>query len=173
MIGKVKATLEGSEQDGKDILLTFRVPFEERYAAVPLIDDCRYIELLLMVDKYRKKRTLDQNAFMWALLTELATVMKSDKDSLYIMMLERYGKWDYLICLDKAIPSLEKVYSHVQQIDEKVEDGKRMVKCMCFLGSSHYNTKDMTTLLDGVIDECKDAGIDTDVVWRAYESKGY
>ena len=48
-------------------------------------------KLSIKVVKYRKKRSLDANAYMWVLLSKIAEVIHSNKDDVYIEMLSRYG----------------------------------------------------------------------------------
>ena len=45
----------------------------------------------------RKQRSLDANAYLWALLGEMARVLYTDKDELYLQMLERYGVFTHII----------------------------------------------------------------------------
>ena len=43
------------------------------------------------IKPYRAKRSNDANAMLWLLLQELAIVLNTSKDELYLLMLERYG----------------------------------------------------------------------------------
>ena len=42
----------------------------------------------------RKKRSNDANALCWKICTEIANVLRTDKDSVYVEMLKRYGQSD-------------------------------------------------------------------------------
>lgn len=44
------------------------------------------------IERKRKKRSNDANALCWKLCTEIANVLRADKDSIYIDMLKKYGK---------------------------------------------------------------------------------
>jgi hypothetical protein len=43
----------------------------------------------------------------------------------------------------------------------KTEDGKELVFYKIFRGSSTYDTKEMSILIDGIVTECKELGIET------------
>lgn len=58
-------------------------------------------KLSIKVNKYRKKRSLDANAYMWVLLSKIADVINSDKDDVYIEMLSRYGVFTHIIVKKK------------------------------------------------------------------------
>ena len=44
---------------------------------------------------------------------------------------------------------------------EVTVNGKTGIQLQCYFGSSTYTTAEMATLIDGVISECKDMGIET------------
>lgn len=49
----------------------------------------------------RKRRSLNANAYLWEVLGRMAAVLKTDKDSVYLMMLERYGVYTH-VCVKPA-----------------------------------------------------------------------
>ena len=69
---------------------------------------------------------------------------------------------------------LKRVYKKVYIIDKNVVRGKVYSKCRCVIGSSNYDTQEMSDLIDGVLDEMSKAGINTDEKimleneWRSY-----
>ena len=48
--------------------------------------------LTVTAKKYRKKRSKDANALLWACITEIANKVHSDKWEVYLQLLKRYGK---------------------------------------------------------------------------------
>ena len=64
------------------------------------------MELDLKIEKHRNHRSLDANAMLWACLGELATAMRTDSWSMYLYMLERYGKFTLIQCRPEAVPDL-------------------------------------------------------------------
>ena len=46
-------------------------------------------------------------------------------------------------------------------LGEVLVNGKKGIQIQAYYGSSGYDTKEMGRLIDGVIDECKELGIET------------
>ena len=52
------------------------------------LKDCK---LSIKAVKYRQKRSLDANAYLWVICTKLAEVHQTSKDEIYEEMLQKYG----------------------------------------------------------------------------------
>ena len=50
---------------------------------------------------------------------------------------------------------------HCMPCGSKTEDGKELIFYKIFRGSSTYDTKEMSLLIDGTVSECKEQGIET------------
>ena len=48
--------------------------------------------LSIKISQYRKKRSLDANAYYWQLLTKIAEVLKTSKPFMHNQMLRKYGQ---------------------------------------------------------------------------------
>lgn len=48
-------------------------------------------EKLYEIKEYKKKRSLNSNAYLWVLCTEIANIMTLSKEEVYVKMLEDYG----------------------------------------------------------------------------------
>jgi hypothetical protein len=124
----------------------------------------------LNIAEFKGKRSLRQNAYMWALLGEIAEKMNYDNDSMgiYIQLLEQYSfKYDVKSCLvgDKEI--LQKSYRAIKLIQNATlykEDGEQIEFefYKCFIGSSKFTKEEMIVLIDGVLDLAVKCGIDTE-----------
>lgn len=122
------------------------------------------VKVRVQITKWFKKRTKDANAYLWGLCSEIAKAVKSSKDEVYEEMLKRYGTFykdenGYVIVTVKASVDMSKVDGHWKFCGER-EDGK-FKAYMMIKGSSEYDTKEMSDLLDGVICEAKQLGIPT------------
>jgi len=111
---------------------------------------------------HRKKRSNDANAYLWALLGQMSEILKTTNDELYFEALRRYGQ-SFLVKVknsefEKAINTFKYCEPHDQWSDPKGECAYIRV----YRGSSSYDTKEFSQLLDGVISEAKEMGIDTD-----------
>ena len=107
----------------------------------------------------RGKRSLDANGMLWACLQEIATAVRSDKWSVYLQMLKRYGKFDYVIVKKKAVEMMKRQWRELEEVGEIDIHGEKAVQLLCYYGSSTYDRKEFSVLLDGVISEMKEMGL--------------
>lgn len=115
------------------------------------------IDLDISFSRHRNRRSIDANAFLWACLGEIARAINSDTWSIYLYMLERYGKFTHILVKPEAVEQVRQVWRETKIVGEK--DG--MIQTLCFFGSSTYNTKEFSQLLDGIISEMKGMRLET------------
>ena len=63
---------------------------EDARDAFQELKDCE--KLVIQIKKYRKKRSLDANAYYWVLITKLARRLELSNPEMHNMCLERYGQ---------------------------------------------------------------------------------
>jgi len=117
-------------------------------------------ELTAEVKQYRHKRSLDANAYMWVMLSKMAAVMNTTKDELYLLMLERYGVFTHIVVKPNVVERVKAEWRTVRELGEVIIKGQTGIQLQCFFGSSTYDTKEMSVLIDGVVNECKELGIE-------------
>lgn len=113
--------------------------------------------LRVTVTEYRQKRSKNANAFCWALCTEIANVLRTDKDSIYLIMLKRYGQ-SALISVRSDIP-FGGYLKYFEVEGESTLNGKDFTHYKVFKGSSEYDTREMSIFLDGIVSEAESLGI--------------
>lgn len=129
-------------------------------------------ELLdIRIRKHRNRRSLDANAYFHVLVDRLADRMGISKPRCKNIMIGRYGQPFYIDESETAeaviktnIPvaqMLENEMVHCMPCGQKIEDGKELVFYKIFRGSSTYDTKEMSDLIDGTVSECRDLGVET------------
>lgn len=117
--------------------------------------------LAVEIKQYRQKRSLDSNAYLWVLLSKMADVLHTTKDELYLQVLERYGVFTHIVVKPHVVERIKQEWRTVRELGEVTINGQTGIQLQCFFGSSTYNTKEMATLIDGVVSECKEMGIET------------
>lgn len=127
-------------------------------ATVNQLDDKEYT---LEIKEFRRKRSLDANAYFWVLVGKIADKLNSDNDSIYLSLLERYGVFTHVIVKEQAVKQFEHEYRLIKNLGEVTVNGQTGIQLQCFFGSSTYDTKQMSRLVDGVVSECKDLDIET------------
>jgi len=117
--------------------------------------------LSVEIKQHRVKRSLDANAYMWVLLSELAAALHTTKDELYLVMLERYGVFTHVVVKPNVVDRVKQEWRTVRELGEVTIKGQTGIQLQCFFGSSTYDTAEMARLIDGVVSECKEVGINT------------
>lgn len=118
-------------------------------------------KLKIKVDKFRNKRSLDANAYMWVLLQKMAEILRTTKDELYLDMLSKYGVFTHVIVKPHVVDRVISEWRTVRNLGEVSVNGTTGIQLQCYFGSSTYDTKEMSVLIDGIVSECKELGIET------------
>lgn len=139
--------------------ITFSV--NEKAELMSGYDALKDVELLTIEAKpFRKRRSLNANAYAWKLITDIADVLRAPKEAVYLQMLKRYGQSE-LISVLSHIPIAEYVKYH-EEAGESVLNGKLFKHYRVFKGSSEFDTREMAVLIDGIVAEAKDLNIPTE-----------
>lgn len=152
----------------KDLAVDFRtdkvtltLTINEEQAAKNLFDELHEAERLsIKVDKWREKRSLNANNYAWKLLTEIGNILRAGKEEVYLEMLKRYGQSEIISVL-AHIPIHEYV-RYCEEAGESTLNGKLFKHYKVYKGSSEFDTREMSIFLDGVVDEAKELGIQTE-----------
>ena len=130
-------------------------------------------KLTVEIKQYREKRSLDANAYYWQLLTQLADALNISKPAAHNRMLRQYGQLMiideqavYTVLPDteeaeKAINAAETYHLKPTSQVKQGKGGKMYRTYMMLRGSSDYDTKEMSLLINGLVEECKEQGIET------------
>ena len=74
------------------------------------------------IKEYKKKRSLNANNYFWELTTELANVMRMDKEEMYFKLLQKYGQSEMVsVIADINVKPYLKYYS---EAGESILNGK-------------------------------------------------
>jgi hypothetical protein len=100
------------------------------------------------------------------LITKIADILRTSKEELYIEMLKRYGQREkQLISIIDNEEALKMIYratnNHCCEVGEGKVNGKQFKHLAILIGSSQYDTKQMSILIDGIVSEAKELGIET------------
>lgn len=112
------------------------------------------------IERKRKKRSNDANALCWKLCTEIANVLRVEKESIYVDMLKRYGQSDIVSVLSSV--DVKGYFKYYDEFGKGTVNGKEFTHYKVYKGSSEYDTKEMSILIDGIIDEAK--ALDIEVI---------
>ena len=125
-----------------------------------LIEDASSKPYVLDIKPYRKKKTLDQVAAIWGKIGDIVSALGATSDEIYLECLKRYGPSTAMRVPIDAVNDLKSVYRLVEPIKER-DDGTVFV--MAYKGLHDMNTQEASRLLDGILSECKEIGINAEV----------
>lgn len=108
---------------------------------------------------HRDKRSKDANALLWACIGELTDVTGRDKWTEYLALLKEYGKYTYIVVKENAVEAMKKQWREVEIVGEYDMHGEKAIQLLCYFGSSTYDTKEFSKLLNGVKYEMEQAGL--------------
>lgn len=126
-------------------------------------------ELMQMLDgsdmeitKVKKKRSLDANAYFHLLVGKIADQLKISKPRCKNILLGRYGQREGVSVSVRAdIEMLEREDIHTIATGYQQVYGVEHITYDVIRPSHTYDTKEMSILIAGTVDEAKDLGIET------------
>lgn len=135
--------------------IMFSINEPSALAAIEQIQDCE--KLSIEAKKYREKRSVDANGMLWACIGEIAKASTPplDKWDVYLLMLKRYGQFTYICVKPNAVEAMKNQWRECEVVGEIDINGKKAVQLLCYFGSSTYNTKEFSELLEGVVYEMR------------------
>lgn len=99
------------------------------------------------------KRSLNANAYYWSILHQIAVKNRSTDEETHEFLLRRYGTKEYVATLEEAEPLLKRAYKFVDRVEPSMINGKQGFTFRLIRGSSTYDPKEMSVLIDGLISE--------------------
>lgn len=111
------------------------------------------------IKEVKNKRSLNANSYLWKLCTEIANAINTTKEEVYLEELKRYGQSMLVTTTKDSKPDgYFKYYSFEsrRKLNGVIVDFYKVYK-----GSSDYDTKEMSILLDGVVQDAKELDIET------------
>lgn len=135
------------------------------------INDLRHLtaegkQLAIDIKQYRLKRSTEANNYALELIGKIADVLRANKNDIYIDMLKKYGQREtesfLIINNPKAIEMIQKQFdNHCTCIGKREQNGTEYLECVILKGSSQYDTREMSILIDGIVYEAQNLNIET------------
>jgi len=112
--------------------------------------------------QHREKRSLDANAYAWVIITKIADSMRPplSKDDVYLTMLKRYGQTGVVKIQNEDAERFKRQFKYVEEHEKFLPEAKAQY-FRFWVGSSNYNTAEMSIFIDGVVNEAEEMGIET------------
>ena len=154
-------TLHNAEVRNGETLITFQVDSDS--GIVELMGGKK---LSIKAELYRSKRSLNANAYMWVLIGELAKVINEPRIEIYRQAIMDAGVMKPLVTKTELAQEVIKALTDTKPTgtgDFAIAGNNKngWTEIYLYIGSSKYNTKEMSMLIDYIVEECKEQGIDT------------
>lgn len=127
----------------------------------------------LVIKRHSQRRSLNANNYSWKLTDELADKLivagvKITKEECHAEMIYRYGQvmldeqGEQVVISVRQGVKITDFYPYAKEIGTGTVKGKEFTHYRIYRGSHTYNTKEMSIFISGIVEECKEQGIDTD-----------
>lgn len=135
------------------------VPFVTKLSVfLTSLDDKK--EYIVEIREKREKRSLDANAYCWVLIGKIADKLRISKEDCYVQMLKDYGQQFICKIPNKYVEHFRKNTKYFEP-HESLEPEEKAQYFRVFVGSSNYDTCEMSVLIDGIVQEAKALDIET------------
>ena len=114
--------------------------------------------------EHREKRSLDANAYYWKLCGELAKAVGEKPEEIYRRHIRDLGNYEMLCIQEKALEEFSRrwVSGHLGRFTEtRASKIDGCVAVLAYYGSSDFDRREMSRLIDNCIQDCKAVGIET------------
>lgn len=115
--------------------------------------------MTVKITKLRKRRSLDANAYHWLLVNKIAAVLNSSDDLIHYQLMQRYGSF---LLDEDGNPVIVTVSGEVDMQEANVYARPLSRGHYALIKPSRdYDSKEMSRLIEGTVDEAKALGIET------------
>jgi hypothetical protein len=130
-----------------------------------MFDSLKDADIEIGIKKYRERRSLDANAYAWVLIGKIAEAMRIDRTEVYRASIRAIGGTSTIVCVqDKALDALRQGWEQNGvgwQTETMPSKMKGCTNVILYYGSSTYDTRQMSLLIDHLVQDAKALGIET------------
>lgn len=116
------------------------------------------------IKEHKQKRSLDANAYLWALISKIQSVLNIPKETIYKDLIKDIGVYEVIPIKNIAVNKFCEAWHKnglgwITETTKSKLDGYTNV--LAYYGSSEYDSKEMARLIDSTIEECRNLDIET------------
>lgn len=146
-------------------MVTFEM--NERQSALDMVDALKsFDKLTLRVGKFKKKRSLDANAYFHLLVNKIAAKTLVSDDEAKQWLVKSYGtlardeNGDLIGAMLPAGVDVDRFYPYTRNYKTEWRDGKEYTCYLFYVRTRDLDTAQFSHLLEGTIQEAKNLGIE-------------
>lgn len=160
------------------IITNFNKDWKTGKAIITLMLDIKDLEeieklsllekITITIKKFFKKRSLDANNYCWVLCDKIAKELCKDgtiitKEKVYQDAVLQIGTFEAMIVEEKSYDKFKRIWEK-QGLGFLIQEVSRKDKCVkvhCYYGSSTYDSKEMSLLIELLVELAKSLRIET------------
>lgn len=159
------------------VITNLDIDYETRKPKISLILDTNSLDIVeqlknenklnIEMKKWYKKRSLDANAYCWVLCNNIANELSKNgittKEEVYRDAILQVGSFEPFIVQEKTFEKFKRIWEK-QGLGFLVQEVSRQDKCVkvnCYYGSSTYDSKEMSLLIEILIQLAKSLNLET------------
>lgn len=151
------------QEDSQGFWLSLLVPQQQRQEAIDITNIGK--PMSADIKPWRPKRSLDANAYMWQLCQKISEATGATKDEVYRQNIREGNEYTPLPIKADAVADFARIWEthgtgwFVEVVDDSKLPGYKLVRA--YHGSSTYDTRQMSALIDRVVQDAKALGIES------------
>ena len=137
---------------------------DQQRPLLSFLEKLRGFDISAELSKWTKKRSLDANAYAWVLMTRIADELTKSgatvtKDDVYLDMLKCYGQGGVVKIKDADAEKWKRAWKYTEPHEKLTQENAQYWRF--WVGSSEYDSAEMSVFINGIIDAAKVLGIET------------
>ena len=137
---------------------------DQQKPLLAFLEKLRGFDIAAELEKWTKRRSLDANAYAWVLMTKIADALTASKaiitkDDVYLDMLKAYGQGGVVKIKDADADKWKRAWKYTEPHEKLTQENAQYWRF--FVGSSEYDSAEMSVFIQGIIEEAKELGIET------------
>lgn len=128
------------------------------------VEELKGLKLNVELNKWKKKRSLNANAYLWVLIKELSKKTEVEPKQIYKDAISYMNTYDVIPIKNEAVDRFIKNWNQngdgwiCEKFNSKLEG---FTNVRAYYGSSVFDSKEMSQLIEIIVNECKSFGIET------------
>lgn len=167
MLVDVPKIITEQDEHGRRRYLAFLLPKESLQEAQKLVMRYKEIkkQLSLSVKVFRKPRSLDANAYCWVLCQAIGEALGIPKERVYRQHVKDVGPFYTAVFDAPEAEGAARCWASngLGWMAEMQDNYDGTVTAFLYPGSSTYDTAQMSRLLDSLVSDCDDIGLDVQI----------
>lgn len=118
---------------------------------------------IISIDRQKRKRSLNANAYMWQLCHKIAEKVGTTKETVYRKNIREVGSFETVELISEGVARFMRSWqaNGLGWIAEPLSERNGYTTVIAYYGSSSYSTAEMSRLIEAVVAEAKALGVET------------